>query len=70
VLTHMGVNHERSRRLRTLADIGCAVTIERANDTGEWCIVEHQGRRVIGVGATADAAAADALEQWEADRSM
>jgi hypothetical protein len=64
VLTYSGVTSAHAARLKALAGMGCAVSIERETDSEERCIIESHGQRVIGVGATADAAAADALEQW------
>ncbi len=67
VLSFPGVGAGHAVRLRELADVGCAVTIERETGGDERCIIASRGRRVIGTGATADAAAADALERWSAD---
>ena len=66
MLSFSGVSAERAVRLRELADVGCAVSIEREPGGEERCIIASRGRRVIGTGATADAAAADALERWGA----
>jgi hypothetical protein len=66
VLSFPGVAAERAERLRALADVGWAVTIERAIDEGlEVCVIEGRGRYVTGRGATPDEAAADALAQLE-----
>lgn len=67
MLSFPGVSADRADRLRQLADVGCAVTLEREEGGEERCIIASRGRRVIGTGATADAAAADALEMWSAD---
>jgi hypothetical protein len=69
MLSFEGVEPDRAVRLRALADIGFAITIERPlGEKGELCVIEGKGRRVIGRGATADAAAADALAQWDPER--
>lgn len=66
MLRFPGIAAERAERLRALADMGCAVTIERPlGEDGELCIVAGRGRRVIGRGPDADAAAADALARWD-----
>jgi hypothetical protein len=65
MLSFVGVSAEHSLRLKALAEVGCAVSIVRETDTMERCIIESHGRRVIGQGTSADAAAADALERWE-----
>ena len=66
MLSFPGVDADRARRLRELADMGCAVTIERPlGETGEMCVIEDRGRRAVGRGADADAAAADALARWD-----
>jgi len=66
MLSFEGVEPDRGVRLRALADLGYALTIERLlGEEGELCVIEGKGRRVLGRGATADAAAADALSQWE-----
>jgi hypothetical protein len=66
VLSFPGVAAERAARLRGLADVGCAVTIERPlHEDGEVCVIERHGRRITGRGATADEAAADALSLWD-----
>lgn len=68
VLSFPGVVAERTERLRALVDAGCAVAIERPlGEEGEICIIERRGRRVVGRGPDADAAAADALQRWEGD---
>lgn len=67
MLSFPGVRAERAERLRALADMGCAVTLERETGGEERCIVSSERRRVIGTGATPDAAAADALARWGAD---
>ncbi len=67
MLSFPGVSADRAERLRALADMGHAVTLERESGGVERCIVSSERRRVIGTGATADAAAADALARWEAD---
>jgi hypothetical protein len=62
VLSYTGVAAERATRLRALIRVGWAVSIERARDEdASLCVIEGHGRRVIGRGADADAAAADAL---------
>lgn len=66
MLSYPGVAAERAVRLRELADVGWAVSIERPLDeSGELCVIEGHGRRVIGRGESADAAAADALARLE-----
>jgi hypothetical protein len=66
VLSFPGVSAERAVRLRELADVGCAVSVERPlGEDGELCVIEGGGRRVSGRGATADEAAAEALALWE-----
>jgi hypothetical protein len=66
VLSFPGVAAQRAARLRELADLGCAVTIERPlGEGGEVCIIERHGRRVTGRGATADESAIEALARWE-----
>ncbi len=67
MLSFPGVRADRAERLRALADVGCAVTLERETGGEERCIVASDRRRVIGTGATPDDAAADALSQWGAD---
>lgn len=67
MLSFPGVSADRAERLRALADVGCAVTLEREAGDVERCIISARGRRVIGTGATADEAAADALSQWSAE---
>jgi hypothetical protein len=62
VLSYTGVAAERAARLRALVDVGWAVSIEHSLDEDtSLCVIEGHGRRVIGRGADADAAAADAL---------
>lgn len=62
MLSYTGVAAERAIRLRALADVGWAVSIERPlGEDADICVIEGHGRRVIGRGADADAAAADAL---------
>lgn len=62
MLSYTGVAAERAVQLRELADVGWAVSIERLlGEEAELCVIEGHGRRVIGRGASADAAAADAL---------
>lgn len=64
MLSYTGVAAERAIRLRALADVGWAVSIERPlGEDADICVVEGRGRRVIGRGANADDAAADALAQ-------
>jgi len=66
MLSFEGVHPEHAVRLRALADVGFAITIERPlGEKGELCVIEGKGRRVIGRGATADTAVVDALAQWE-----
>ncbi len=67
MLSFPGVRAERAERLRALADMGCAVTLERETGGEERCIIASERRREIGIGATPDDAAADALARWEAD---
>jgi hypothetical protein len=64
VLSYPGVGAEHTLALRALADLGIAVELEREADGGELCIIEGRGRKVVGRGATADAAAGDALAIW------
>lgn len=64
MLSFPGVGAERALALRELADLGIAVDLERETDREERCIIDGRGRRVVGTGPTADAAAADALERW------
>ncbi len=64
MLSFPGVRADRAVKLRELADVGWAVSIQREAESEERCIIEGRGRRVIGTGATADAAATDALERW------
>jgi len=66
VLSYPGVAAERAVKLRELADVGWAVTLERPlGEEVELCVIEGRGRRVIGRGASADDAAADALARLE-----
>lgn len=66
MLSFPGVSAGRADRLRRLTDMGCAVTIGRPlGEEGEVCLIEFRNRRVTGRGATPDAAAADALAQWD-----
>lgn len=66
MLSYPGVAAERAVKLRELADVGWAVTIERPlGEAGEICVIEGHGRRITGRGASADAAAADALARLE-----
>lgn len=67
MLSFPGVSADLAVRLRELADVGCAVTVQRETDGEESCIIASRGRQVVGTGATADAAATDALERWSAD---
>ena len=56
----------RAVRLRELADVGWAVSLERPLDgDGEVCIIEGRELRVVGRGRDADAAAADALARFD-----
>jgi hypothetical protein len=62
VLSYPGVAAERAVKLRELADVGWAVSIERPlGEDADLCVIEGRGRRVIGRGESADAAAAEAL---------
>ncbi len=62
MLSYTGVEAGRAARLRELIDVGWAVSIERALEEDlSLCVIEGHGRRIIGRGADADAAAADAL---------
>jgi hypothetical protein len=62
----VGVSSDRAVRLRELADLGCAVTVERELGTDdEICVVSIGERRVLGRGKNADDAVADALAQWD-----
>jgi len=66
MLSFEGIGAERAVRLRALVDVGWAVTIERPlGERGEVCIIEGHEMRVVGRGATADAAAADALARLD-----
>jgi hypothetical protein len=66
VLSFEGVEAGRAVRLRSLADVGWAVSIERPlGEEGELCVIEGRGRRLIGRGPSADAAAADALARFD-----
>lgn len=66
MLRYVGVSSDRAVRLRELADLGCAVTVERELGTDDdICVVSLGERRVLGRGTTADAAVADALAQWD-----
>jgi hypothetical protein len=61
-----GVEPERALALRRLMDLGCAVALERPlQEAGEICVIEGRGHKIVGRGATADAAAADALARWK-----
>lgn len=64
MLSFPGVSADRAVALRELAEVGCAVSIERETESEERCIIDGRGRRAVGTGPTADAAAADALERW------
>lgn len=64
MLRHAGVSSARAARLRELADLGCAVAVER-QDGHERCVVRLGERRVVGIGESADEAVADALAQWD-----
>lgn len=68
MLSFPGVAPDRAERLRALADMGCAVTVERPlGEDGEICVIEGRGRYVVGRGANADEAAAAALAEWAED---
>ena len=57
-------------KLRELADVGWAVLIERPlGEDADLCVIEGRGRRVIGRGESADAAAADALARLKDPRA-
>jgi hypothetical protein len=66
MLSFEGVEAGRAVRLRALADVGWAVSIERPlGEEGELCLIEGHGRRLLGRGPTADAAAAEALARFD-----
>ena len=66
MLSFEGVDAGRAVRLRALADVGWAVSIERAlGEEGELCVIEGRGRRLVGRGPSADAAASDALARFD-----
>ena len=67
MLSYPGVGAEHALALRGLADLGIAVELERVGEGEERCIIEGRGRKIVGSGPTADAAAADALALWSAD---
>ena len=66
MLSYTGVSADRELALRGLVDLGIGVDLEREAGGDERCIIEGRGRRVVGTGPSADAAAADALERWKA----
>jgi hypothetical protein len=69
MLRYVGVSSARAVRLRELADLGCAVAIERdVAGEGELCVIQLGERCFIGRGATADEAVGDALELWQEAR--
>lgn len=66
MLRYVGVSSDRAVRLRELADLGCAVTVERELGTDDdICVVTLGERRVLGRGKTPDDAVGDALAQWD-----
>lgn len=71
MLSYEGVEAGRAVRLRALADIGWAVSIDRPlGEEGERCIIEGHGMRAVGRGPSADAAAADALAHLDGERGV
>ena len=66
MLSYPGVSADRALALRGLVGLGIAVDLEREAGGEERGIIEGRGRRVVGTGPSADAAAADALERWKA----
>ena len=66
MLSYTGVSADRALALRGLVAVGIAVDLERGGGGEERCIIDGRGRRVVGTGPSADAAAADALERWKA----
>lgn len=68
MLRYVGVSSERAVRLREMAELGCAIALEReARADGHLCVIRLADRRVIGRGPTADAAVASALAMWDDD---
>ena len=66
MLSFEGVEAGRAVRLRELADVGWAVSIERPlGEDGEICIIEGRRGRIVGRGASADQAAEDALARFD-----
>lgn len=65
MLRYAGVSSERAVRLRELADMGCAIALEREVDAdGDLCVIRLGEREAVGRGATADDAVGAALARW------
>ena len=68
MLSYPGVGAEHALALRALADLGIAVELERVAEGEELCVIEGRGRKIVGRGPTAAAAAADALGAWRSEQ--
>lgn len=66
MLRYVGVTSARAIRLRELAELGCAIALERElGSDGDLCVIRLGDRRVIGHGTDADSAVAAALTLWD-----